>query len=88
MRMPTVSGPVRARDLRANISELGFERGVADTLERMLEEHSHMRYQLHQLTQLVDACIDQVTNMVSVGTHLRTQLEDMKRAALGDGHDS
>ncbi len=86
--MPDITGPVRARDLRANIKELGFETGVVKTLELMLEEHSHMRYQLHQLTTLVDACIDQVSNMVSVGAHLRTQLEDMKRVALGDGHDS
>jgi len=86
--MPDVTGPVRARDLRANIKELGFERGVTTTLELMLEEHSHIRYQLHQMVQLVDACIDQVGNMVHINTHMKEQLETMKRLSDGNGHDS
>ncbi len=86
--MPNVTGPVRARDLRANIKELGFERGVARTLGLMLEEHSHMRYQLHQMAQLLDSCIDQVSNMVSVGKTMTEKMNELKRAELGNGHDS
>ena len=86
--MPDVTGPVRARDLRANISELGFETGVVKTLELMLEEHSHMRYQLHQMAQLLDSCIDQVISMVNVGKTMTEKMDELKRAELGNGHDS
>ncbi len=86
--MPDVTGPVRARDLRANIAEMGFERGVTATLELMLEEHSHMRYQLHQMAQLLDSCMDQIINMVSVGKTMTEKMNELKRADLGNGHDS
>jgi len=86
--MSDITGPIRARDLRANIKELGFETGVVKTLELMLEEHSHMRYQLHQMATLLDACIDQVSNMVNVGKAMTEKMDELKRAELGNGHDS
>lgn len=85
--MPS-SGPIRARNMRDNIRELGFENGVVVTMEAILDEHAHMRWQLQQLTELVDQCINQVVDMVTIGTDMKGRLETMKRInAQGDRHD-
>lgn len=72
-------GPVRARDLRAAIKELGFEPGVVTTMERFLDEFATHRQQQRELVQLVDQCIEQVSMMITVGTTMRDQLEQLKR---------
>ena len=84
-------GPVRARDLRSAVAELGFEMGVVTTLERLLDEYATHRQQLRELTQLVDRCIDEVSKMVSVGSSMREQIDRLKRERdlsedITDGH--
>lgn len=81
-------GPVRARDLRANIQELGFEQGVVVTMERFLDEFAQHRQQQRELVQLVDRCIDEVAKMINIGTAMRTQIEEIKRVRdLSEEHD-
>jgi hypothetical protein len=71
--------PVRARDLRANIKEWGFEQGVIITLERMLDEHVQDRQNIRELVSLVDKCIDEVAKMGMIGDKIREELVVLRR---------
>lgn len=83
-----LSGPVRARDLRANVKELGFEQGVMTTLELLLDEYSTHRQHMRELTQLVDKCIDQLGVLLSAAHGLKLQLQELKRTKeQGDEFD-
>ena len=79
-------GSVRARDLRSNIKELGFEQGVVATLEAMLEEHVQDRLNLREMAEMLDRCTDILTTMTQVGDEIRKQLIEMKR--INDQEDS
>ena len=76
--------PVRARDLRANLHELGFERAVLLTLEAVLDERVQEREQMRELVQLVAHCIDQVEKMINVGTGMHKRLDEIKRIGEQD----
>ena len=77
--MPTVSGPVRARDLRAAIIEMGFDAGVVHILERLLDEHIQNRQHLRDMASLLDQCIDKISQMVNVGSSITQQMDQLKR---------
>jgi hypothetical protein len=84
-----IHGPVRARDLRANIADMGFERGVTATLELLLEEHSENRERMRLLVQMVEGCINQVEMMVRVSTGMNDIIVNMQRILKPDGeHDN
>jgi chemotaxis regulatin CheY-phosphate phosphatase CheZ len=86
--MPTIRGPVRARDLRANMKELGAQEGIARTLEQLLDEHVQNREHMRELAQMMERCIDLVQQMTSVGDEMRKRLEEFKRhQAQGDAID-
>ena len=77
----------RARDLRTNIKEMGFERGVVETLERMLDEMAEMRQHTRQLVGLVDACIQEIEKMVTIGGKMHETVQQMIRDRMnGDEH--
>ena len=76
---------IRARDLRANISSYGFERGVAMTLELLLDEVAGMRQHMRELTELTDQCIDQIGKFIALGEGMKQQIETIKR--VRDQHD-
>jgi hypothetical protein len=88
--MPQIKGPVRARDLRANVSQLGFEKGVVETLEHLLDEHVSLRQHMRELTELTSKCVDEVEKMVNIGGAMQTAIEQIKRERQGeeDGHSS
>lgn len=71
--------PIRARDLRANIADMGFERGVVHTVELLIGECIEQRQHLRELTELVSQCINQVDQMVVVGGAMKDQLQLIKR---------
>lgn len=79
--------PVRARDLRVAIKDMGFERGTVHTLELALEEVSSLRLDLRNITELVSLCINQIEIMVRFGDATKTMLEELKRRANQDGSD-
>ena len=86
--MPTIRGPVRARDLRANMKEYGDKEGMCMTMEQMLDERVQDREHIRELAAMVDRCVDLVTQMTQVGNEMKNQLADMKRkAAQGDAID-
>ena len=77
--MPPSIPPVRARDLRSNVKELGFEQGVMTTLEMMLEEHSQDRQTMRQMVAILNQCADNVLKMLHVGESMKQQVEELKR---------
>lgn len=77
--MPTVSRPVRARDLRSAIKTMGFEPAVVYILELLLDEHTQDRQHLRDMATLLDQCIDKVSQMVNVGTSITQQMDQLKR---------
>jgi chemotaxis regulatin CheY-phosphate phosphatase CheZ len=74
--MPT---PIRARDVRANITELGYENGTLKSLEALAEEQSSMRITLREMAQMLARCIDAVDNMVNVGDAMGAKLKEIER---------
>jgi hypothetical protein len=85
--MPVVQGSVKARDLRANIAELGFEKGVTSTLELLLEEHSVDRLRMRDMMQLVEMCIKQIDMMVEISGSMKGVIEGIQRAVRGDADE-
>lgn len=86
--MPQIKhGPVRARDLRANIARHGFEQGVTRTLELLLEEHAETKQNMRDLAAMVSQCIDQVTAMVNFGDLLRKRMDEYTRLINQGGAD-
>jgi len=77
--MPTVRGPVRARDLRASIKELGFEQATVTTLEYLLEERAEYRQHMREMAEMLNKCIDAVGVMQEVGNSVTQKLEQLKR---------
>ncbi|HEY4383565.1 MAG TPA: hypothetical protein VGN34_03685 [Ktedonobacteraceae bacterium] len=70
-------GPVRARDLRANIKALGFDQGVVITLEALLDEFASYRQNMRDMADLLSMCINQVETMVAVGTGMQNNLKEI-----------
>ena len=84
--MPQINrGPIRARDLRTNIAELGFEKGVVVTLEHLLDEQAGMRQTLREMAELLSTCINQVERMVNAGSAMAEKLKQMERDSEQDG---
>ena len=75
---------VRARDLRANIKELGFEKGVTVTLELLLEDFNSQRNTLNEAIAIISRLVDSFDEVMAVATHFKTQLEEARRVANGD----
>jgi hypothetical protein len=80
--------PIKERDLRANIKEMGTEEGIIYTLERMIGEHMSDRHHVRELTKLVDQAIDQLSIMMRVSEHMKQTIVSLKRVqAQGDDLD-
>ena len=82
--MPQINAPIRARDLRQNIKEMGFEQGVVHTLEAALEEFSVMRQNMRSLAEMMDMCVKQTETMIKIGTGLGDIVRDLQRAIKGE----
>jgi hypothetical protein len=80
--------PIRARDLRVNIKEMGFEKGVVHTLELALEELSAVRGHIRDMAEMVQQCINETEKMVAIGGRMKDELQQLHRDIKGDDHDS
>lgn len=76
--------PIRARDLRANIKQMGFEQGTVHTVELALQELGELRQHMRELAELVSQCIDHVDRMVIVNTAMADQIKRIKREQRGE----
>lgn len=82
--MPNIrTGPVRARDLRANVKELGFEEGILITIELMLEEYVQDRQTMKQVVEILNDCAGNVLKMMHIGEKMKQELEQLKRDRQG-----
>jgi hypothetical protein len=79
--------PIRARDLRVNIAEMGFERGVVHTLELALEDMSAIRSNMRDAAELLQGCIDQMDRFLAVSEGLQTRIDQLRRDQQGDEYD-
>jgi hypothetical protein len=71
---------VRARDLRENIKDMGYERGVVRTLELLLDEFAAYRQYLQRLADIQNSCIDQIAQLANVGSGLAEHIKAMRRS--------
>jgi hypothetical protein len=79
--------PIRARDLRVNIAEMGFERGVVHTLELALEDMSAIRSNMRDAAELLQGCIDQMDRFLAVSEGLQTRIDQLRRDQQVDEYD-
>ena len=70
---------IRARDLRSNVKEMGFEKGVMHTLELALTQQVEMQQHMRELTDMVARCVDTITTLSQAGEGMIRALEEMKR---------
>lgn len=70
---------IRSRDLRVNIKEMGYEKGVVHTLELALDEMADLRLHMRELTELVGRCIEQIDRFVQIGDGLQRRIDEIKR---------
>jgi hypothetical protein len=72
-------GPVRARDLRASIKELGFEMGTTVVLERALDEFTTLRQNMSGAIDIIQRIVDQMDELMVIGVGMRDQINKLKR---------
>jgi hypothetical protein len=71
--------PVRARDLRLNIKDLGFEKGMVTTLELLMEEFAAYRQYLRELSELQSTCMDTMSQFIQISEAMKHRLETIRR---------
>jgi|KBSSwiStaDraftv2_1062776.scaffolds.fasta_scaffold417852_4 hypothetical protein len=76
--------PVRARDLRANIKDYGFEQGVVVTIESFLDEYAETRQHLRDVVDLLDRVINEVQKLTTVGDGMAKAINQMRRDAQNE----
>jgi len=70
---------IRARDLRSNIHEMGFEKGVVHTLELALEELSQQRQYIRELTELQNQLADRLGDFLKIGEKMVGKITQLER---------
>jgi hypothetical protein len=78
---------IRARDVRVNVAEMGFERGVVHTLEAAIEEINALRVNMRDAIQVIQAMTDNIGNMIQVGTGLQQRIIAMERNTKEDDNE-
>jgi hypothetical protein len=76
--------PIRARDLRVNIAEQGFERGVVHTLELALEDLNALRSNMRDATELMQVMSDNLEGFLKISSGLNDKLNELRRNRQGD----
>ena len=77
--MTQKSSPFRARDVRANIKELGYEKGLEMSLTLLADEMVGIRQTLTELTKNQEQMIELIAQMTQVSGAMATRISDMKR---------
>ncbi len=71
--------PVRARDIRRWIKELGFENGVVHTLEQMAEEQISHRQDMASLADIQSTVVESLERLNIIHEGVAKQLDEMRR---------
>lgn len=78
--MPIQRQAFRARDVRANIKELGFEKGIELSLTVLADEMTGFRQSMKEMSELQSMMIDRLTDMTQVSGAMAQKINEMKRA--------
>ena len=73
------AGSTRGRDLRRNIAELGFERGVVTTLELHLDEFISLRQSMTELAKIQNDIIDSLVQLGHVIQRTQHGLDELQK---------
>ena len=79
------TAPFRARDVRANIKELGFEKGMEMSLTLMADEQVGIRQAISNLAEMQQQMITLLEQMTTVNGAIAQKMDTMKREE--DQHD-
>jgi len=71
--------PVRARDLRTNIKDYGFEKGVVATIEAMLEEQGEMRQHLREAVEMLAMFTDRLSDLHLIANGMQNKMDQMRQ---------
>lgn len=75
----TKSTRYRARDVRADIKEMGFEKGIERAVTMIADEQSGVRDSLANMAKMLDHVVDTLTDMVKINGAMAEQMDLMKR---------
>lgn len=70
---------IRARDVRTYIAELGFEKGVVQSLERLLDDYAETRQHIRQIAELLAKNIDELEKLVQIGDTMKKSIDEIRR---------
>lgn len=77
--MPIQRQAFRARDVRANIKELGFEKGIELSLTLLADEMAGMRQQTKEMFDLQSMLIDRFSEITLITGAMAQKVNEMKR---------
>ncbi len=71
--------PVRARDIRRTIMEMGFEKGVVHILELMAEENISTRQDMLTMAELQSTVVESLGELNVINDGMAKQINEMHR---------
>lgn len=78
--MPISRQAFRARDVRANILELGFEKGIELSLTLLADEIAGMRQTIKSTVENQDKIVDVLGQVTQINGAIAQQVDEMKRS--------
>ena len=70
---------IKARDVRTYIQELGFEKGVVQSLERILDSMAEIRQHAIELTDLASRCVDELGKLNQINDGMKRTIDEIRR---------
>lgn len=77
--MPIQRQAFRARDVRANIKELGFEKGIELSLTVLADEMTGFRQSMKEMAELQSMMIDRLSEVIQISGVMGEKLHEMSR---------
>lgn len=77
--MPVQRQAFRARDVRANIKEMGFEKGIELSLTLLADEMTGFRQSMKEMSELQSMMIDRLTDTMQISGAMATKISEMQR---------
>jgi hypothetical protein len=75
---------IKARDVRVNIAEAGFERGVVHSLEAAIEEINALRGNLRDAAEVMANVVDQLDRFLHISSTLQNKIHALERNTKDD----
>jgi hypothetical protein len=75
---------IKARDVRVNIAEVGFERGVVHSLEATIEEVSALRSNLRDAAEVMGNMVEQLERFLHISSTLQNKIHALERNTKDD----